>query len=617
MSKRVWIRKLEENAEGLQRLSQAWTNLDLAASEAQLDELTAKEEALLQDLKQCPWGDPAATACVPRHISEDPLVYAHGQATGSIVRCELSRLCWQLRQAERCPGSFDSRSLLSRIAIFRFRLLDIEGAQKALISRGVKDDFLDYLTQLMAARAFHFSRADCAASLQRDLALVKERFLSVGYTEANVLQACGVSSLAEISLPSRSQEVEEHLERWRHAESGPMRARERLALVDLIMVFLLHKTVPWKILSEFLGESACCLLSQCGVLCKMNEMVPSSMRSEETASQRAELVFASVALWPVEGLLVGTDFESACFSDQEPSMYLSADTLALLKAAPRRRIRRVLDVCCGCGIQGLVALSYAEAAVFLDLNPRCISFTSFNLCLNGLSHKCEGLLQKDICSDVSLGRFDAILANPPFMPNPLNIASGASLLFGNGGDNGEDILSSVIRFASQSLSSDAYLVSVSKAPNVKAFGLRLSSWLTSPCGWDAKLFHGPQAAASAYMPTALSSGVEPVQYQEALKLHGIYSLSQALLFLRTCEESSGERGYSSQEMCLDFWSNMPALEELRKGLEKLLKTSGEILASVVTLAAFTGLSQLLRTVDLQTASHSVDTPSFNEVIRHV
>ena len=590
MSKRAWISKLEESTESLQRLSHEWSNLGLEANEAQLDELRAKEEAFVQDLKQCPWGDPAATACVPRHISQDPLVYAHGQATGGIVRCELSRLCWQLRKAERCPGSFDRMSLLSRIAIFRFRILDIDGAQKALLSRGIKDDFLDYTTQLMAARAFHFSRADCTASLQRDLALVKERFLSVGYTEANVSRACGVSSLSQISLPSRSQEVKECLGRWRHAELGSKGARERCALADLIMVFLLRKTFPRRKLSEILGESACRVLSKCKVLCKMNQMVDTSMDPE------ADLVFASVALWPVEGLLVSTDFESTSFSDQEPSMYLSADSLALLKAAPRCRIRRVLDVCCGCGIQGLLALSYSEAAVFVDLNPRCISFTSFNLCLNGLSHKCESLLQKDIRSDLSLGRFDAILANPPFMPNPLNIATGASLLFGNGGDTGEDVLSSIIRCASRNLSSDAYLVSVSKAPNVTGFGVRLSSWLTSPCGWSAKLFHGPQTPASAYLPTAVSSGVEPVQYQEALKLHGIESLSQTLLFLRACDESSGEQGYTSQEMCLDFWSNVPALEELRKGLEDLLQKERELRDSC-------GLSQLLSTGD-QPASHS-------------
>ena len=38
-------------------------------------------------------------------------------------------------------------------------------------------------------------------------------------------------------------------------------------------------------------------------------------------------VFACVAIWPVEGdLLVATDIESTCFSDDtEPVMYLSED----------------------------------------------------------------------------------------------------------------------------------------------------------------------------------------------------------------------------------------------------------------------------------------------------
>ena len=48
-------------------------------------------------------------------------------------------------------------------------------------------------------------------------------------------------------------------------------------------------------------------------------------------------MFATVALWPVEGdLLVATDYESTCFSDgTEPVMYLSEDTIGLLLGEER------------------------------------------------------------------------------------------------------------------------------------------------------------------------------------------------------------------------------------------------------------------------------------------
>ena len=216
---------------------------------------------------------------------------------------------------------------------------------------------------------------------------------------------------------------------------------ENSCLVDLILVFLLHQVLPIHQLQKTLGLQVFQVLLDHHVLCE--EMVEGM--SEE------KYCFASVALWPVgEGedgtdLLLATDFESTCFSDAtEPAMYLSQDSLALRSTSPRCPIRRVLDLCCGCGIQGIWALNnYAESAVFVDVNPRCLSFTSFNLCLNGLQHKCECLLQQDICESCSsldsLGLFDLILANPPFIPNPLNIATGASLLFGNGGDDGEDV----------------------------------------------------------------------------------------------------------------------------------------------------------------------------------
>ena len=44
----------------------------------------------------------------------------------------------------------------------------------------------------------------------------------------------------------------------------------------------------------------------------------------------------------------------------------SLDSYALIAAAPRRAAERVLDVCCGSGVQGMVALSYAREVTFVD-----------------------------------------------------------------------------------------------------------------------------------------------------------------------------------------------------------------------------------------------------------
>lgn len=44
--------------------------------------------------------------------------------------------------------------------------------------------------------------------------------------------------------------------------------------------------------------------------------------------------------------------------------YLSLDSYALVDAAPRESVVSVLDICCGSGVQGLVALRhYAKEAM--------------------------------------------------------------------------------------------------------------------------------------------------------------------------------------------------------------------------------------------------------------
>merc|ERR1712014_264946 len=116
-------------------------------------------------------------------------------------------------------------------------------------------------------------------------------------------------------------------------------------------------------------------------------------------------------------------------------MFLSEDSTALLWAAPRTPAAHVLDLCCGSGVQGIVALRYyANDAVFVDLNPRAFAFTKFNLLLNGFDQRARiylGSLYEAV--PAGLGPFDAIVANPPFVPNPRGIATGARAMFGNGG----------------------------------------------------------------------------------------------------------------------------------------------------------------------------------------
>ncbi|CAK9004649.1 unnamed protein product [Durusdinium trenchii] len=578
-SEALWIELLEKCTESLGQLSKDWKDLRVDASKADIQQLQSKESAILELLKRCPWGDPSATAFVRKYQTLDAITETHGQVTRAVVECELSRLSWELRK-ENSMESQDPRaarfvSLLRKVSVHRLRLFDIESAHASLTEAwqmcSAMPDLLDifdiklfeHTSKLLAARAFNFNSADESPKLREVLL----RLQALNYTEANVLGATGVSTLSSLSIGATNQQVEEHLSLWCSQANDPSDLAWRFMLVDLVLLFLLHKTVPLHKVCEALGQNVYDVLLDHHIL---RRMAYAEKRGKEPT------VFASVALWPVRNLIVATDFETTCFSDAtEPAMYLSQDSLALLAAAPQRPVHRVLDLCCGCGIQGLAALnSYAAFAVFVDINPRCLSLTSFNLSLNGLRSKCECLLEKDVREmqgGVSslLGRFDVILANPPFMPNPQNIATGASILFGNGGNYGEDILSKVIRFACEHLESEAQFLFVSKTPNIEAFPSRLRSWLSEGFRGSAHIFHGVPIRAEEYMPTAISSRVEPIRYQAALEEQGIHTLSQVLVFMESHRDSSDTFTiHKSQQVIQNFWLNREILQRLQRRFEK-------------------------------------------------
>ncbi|CAE7249873.1 unnamed protein product [Symbiodinium microadriaticum] len=530
-SPEAWIQVLEKSAESLLQVSSDWRALssDTAAA-SDIEALQRRETSLRECLKRCPWGDPASTASAPRHQSSDALVSAHGLATRAALRCEEEKLSFLLRQekakAAKAKGAEAKEDeaaarLLSRLGLQRFRLFDIEGAHAALTSAArlqgsdihLDHQLLEYSTKLLAARSLKFLSADELLQLE-ELKLVRERLLAASYTESTVMEGAGVACLTEFVLARSDGLLEQRLQIW---QQKPGSRTARASTADLVRLFLLHRAIPVSRVAGLLGQDVHDLLLRLQILCKIDEETSRLLRL--TTQEPCEpCVFASVAIWPVEGdLLVATDFESTCFSDDtEPVMYLSEDSLALAAAAPRRPCRRLLDLCCGSGIQGIVALRhYATRAVFVDANPRAVGFTRFNLALNGLLGRCDGLLQKDLRCE-GLGKsslFDAILVNPPFMPNPKNIATGASLLFGNGGDCGEEVLSAAVRLASCHLAADGCLAAVSKVPNVLHFPTRLKSWWSADCQRaSAWVFHGAKTPARQYMPTAISSGVEPARH---------------------------------------------------------------------------------------------------------
>ena len=77
---------------------------------------------------------------------------------------------------------------------------------------------------------------------------------------------------------------------------------------------------------------------------------------------------------------------------------------------------RVLDVCTGSGVQGVVAAARAGHVWMTDISARAAAVAGANTVLNRLNNVTT--LVGDLFRPLGSERFDLIIANPPFVPGP-------------------------------------------------------------------------------------------------------------------------------------------------------------------------------------------------------
>jgi len=549
---------------GLLALAQDWDTLN-PADGSTVQELLRRFAELQQDMQACSLGDPAATTSITRHFCKDDVVKAHGDVTAANLEVDLARLRWELSSLRHQQGTSDSEqdptecSLHVDMALLRLRQLDLAKARAHLAdaaSCGGFDPRLGmlarYCVQLLAPRSSDLLSGDFSAgsAVQGVSSKAREVFLAAGYKRDEILRVTGARSLSDFIFVDTQADTMERNLLLAAAEPNPMRPEEKeqttisATLVDLIRVFLLHRVLPLARFTQLLGPDAVTTLLSLHVIAAVEGELCEPVSAEEAVAavrrdpsgNGALYAFSNVCIWPLEDdLLIATDYEQT-FSDQdvEPVMYISEDSSALVAAAPRVPARRVLDACCGCGVQGIVALRYyATEAMFVDLNPRAIRFTRFNLALNGLSQKCIGVHEGDVyhALPANTAPFDAILANPPFVPNPEGIASGAGAMFGNGGASGDEIMRSLVAGASRHLRVGGHLALVAMVPEVASFPKKLEQWYKASASspFTGMVFYGPGTAVEQYLPT--SSEVETSRYRAALQAQGIKSLSEVVMVL--------------------------------------------------------------------------------------
>ncbi|MGF6110320.1 methyltransferase [Pseudomonas frederiksbergensis] len=149
---------------------------------------------------------------------------------------------------------------------------------------------------------------------------------------------------------------------------------------------------------------------------------------------------------------------SAFPTTQEDSVFFGPDTYRFAQTIERHlrstdcAIQRAIDIGCGTGAGAmLIARAHPQAEVLaVDINPKALDFTRINAELAGLNNvACHA---SNVLNDVE-GRFDLIVANPPYMKDSRQRA------YRHGGDAlGADLSVRIVRESIERLSMGGSLV---------------------------------------------------------------------------------------------------------------------------------------------------------------
>jgi len=279
--------------------------------------------------------------------------------------------------------------------------------------------------------------------VDRSLVHLAQQLRRAGFEEHSLCRLLSVPSLQQIE-PMRMR----WLEQWCLDDSPQS---------DLARLFLLRAAVSLSRVRSALGDRACQTLARQGLI------------AVEGTTARA-----CVDLFIADDLFFFTDHRFSVREgdalDESPVMYVGLDSLGLVLTAPREPVETALDLCCGSGIQGVVAAKhYAQQVTAVDVNPRAVRFARANAQLNGVDN--FRALVGDLYGPVVGLRFDLILGNPPFVPSP-----EAALHFRDGGANGEAVLARIVRNASVHLTESGRIAIVSDLVDAPNYRPKLDGW---------------------------------------------------------------------------------------------------------------------------------------------
>jgi HemK-related putative methylase len=129
------------------------------------------------------------------------------------------------------------------------------------------------------------------------------------------------------------------------------------------------------------------------------------------------------------------------------------ENLLLSKVLKRIEGRLVLDIGTGSGILAISAANGGARVHAVDINERALVFAKENVRVNNVEERVK-LFHSDLLPP-NASRYDVIVSNPPFVPNP---GRGIFHLAGDGGVFGTSLIHRILASAPQVLTTDGILL---------------------------------------------------------------------------------------------------------------------------------------------------------------
>lgn len=287
---------------------------------------------------------------------------------------------------------------------------------------------------------------DAASPIHRARArLLRERLVSIGFGPDEAAALFGVEHIAYVRQS-----------RAAYYDSFKLPASPA---GDAARFFVLHQAQPEAALGAWLGDANVAFLRELAALADCE----AGVRSLVSVTWFEEmLVLADAraynAVWPGKP-----------YADYV--MPPGGDSIGLATMAPRVSRAQTLDLCCGAGAQALAASPYSEHVTGVDINPRALRFARFNAAANGVEN--VTFVQGDLYAPLGDARFDAIVANPPFVPWP---QGDDLLLYRGGGPRGEDVLERILAGVGAHLNVPGTVTICADLADVDALGARIAVW---------------------------------------------------------------------------------------------------------------------------------------------